>query len=163
MTDHRSSRRQALGWLGGAGSFLALASRSQAAEGRTYRVVHGDAEWRRRLSHEQYRILREGGTERAFSSSLNGEKRAGTFACAGCGNALYSSRAKFDSGTGWPSFWQPLANAVVLGVDRKLGYVRTEVKCADCGGHLGHVFDDGPEPTGKRYCIDGGALVFRAS
>jgi peptide-methionine (R)-S-oxide reductase len=151
-----------LGWLGAGVSFAGLAalgSRPVQAQGR--RVSLTDAEWRRRLTDEEYRILRQGGTEPAFSSPLNHEKRPGTFVCAGCGNALYSSRTKFDSGTGWPSFWQPLSGAVVFATDRKLGYARVEVRCADCRGHLGHVFDDGPEPTGKRYCMDGDALDFR--
>src|SRR5690606_6910378 len=118
------------------------------------------AQWRARLTGEQYRVLRQGGTEPPFSSPLNTEKRAGTFACAGCGNPLYASQAKFDSGTGWPSFRQPLPHAVVHGTDRKFGYARIEVGCAACGGHLGHVFDDGPPPTGKRYCMDGVAMTF---
>ena len=159
MTGFRVSRRATLGWIGASASCLAFASRP--AQAKAYRVTLTDAQWRERLTPEQYRTLRHAETERAFSSPLNHEKRAGTFSCAGCGNALYSSATKFDSGTGWPSFWQPLAGAVVLGTDRKLGYTRIEVKCADCGGHLGHVFDDGPPPTGKRYCMDGDAMTFR--
>lgn len=154
------SRRGALGWLGAGVSFLALSTPARPARARTFRVTLSDAQWRARLTGEQYRVLRQGGTEPPFSSPLNTEKRAGTFACAGCGNPLYASQAKFDSGTGWPSFRQPLPDAVVHGTDRKLGYARIEVRCAACSGHLGHVFDDGPPPTGKRYCMDGVAMTF---
>ena len=162
LRSGRRSRRGILGWLGAGVSFAGLAALAgRPAQAKALRVALTDAEWRRRLTDEEYRILREGGTEPAFSSPLNHERRPGTFVCAGCGNALYSSRTKFDSGTGWPSFWQPLPGAVAFGTDRKLGYARVDVSCADCGGHLGHVFDDGPEPTGKRYCMDGDAMDFR--
>ena len=119
-----------------------------------------DEEWRRELSREAYRVLREHGTERAFTSPLNGEKRAGTFVCAGCGQALFSSDTKFESGTGWPSFYKPLDGAVGTSVDRSWFAVRTEVHCSRCGGHLGHVFPDGPPPTGQRYCMNGVAMKF---
>src|SRR5512141_51401 len=119
-----------------------------------------DAEWRKRLSPTQYDVLRKHGTERPGSSALNHEKRKGTFACAGCDLPLFSSDTKFESGTGWPSFWQPLENAVGKTEDRTYGMLRTEIHCRRCGGHLGHVFDDGPKPTGLRYCMDGFALVF---
>lgn len=121
-----------------------------------------DAEWRKKLTPGQYAVLRQQATERPYSSPLNKEHRKGTFLCAGCDQRLFSSATKFDSGTGWPSFWQPLAGAVGTTTDYKIGYPRTEVHCARCGGHLGHVFDDGPRPTGKRYCMNGAALRFVA-
>jgi peptide-methionine (R)-S-oxide reductase len=119
-----------------------------------------DAEWRRELAPEAYRVLRKHGTEPAGSSPLNAEKRAGTFRCAGCGQELFASDTKFDSGTGWPSFFKPIPGAVGTGEDRSLFMRRTEVHCSRCGGHLGHVFPDGPEPTGERYCMNGVALRF---
>ena len=119
-----------------------------------------DTEWRARLTPEQYRILRGHGTERAGSCALNYEKRAGTFSCAGCDQKLFKSGKKFESGTGWPSFDQPLDGAVGTTEDRSYGMLRVEVHCANCGGHLGHVFPDGPPPTGLRYCINGEAMNF---
>ena len=123
-------------------------------------VQKSDAEWRASLSQEQYRVLRAHATEPAFTSPLNDEKREGTFVCAGCSHPLFASATKYDSGTGWPSFWEPLPGAIGTSVDRTFLMVRTEVHCARCGGHLGHVFPDGPKPTGLRYCMNGDALTF---
>jgi len=117
-------------------------------------------EWENCLTPQQFQVLREHGTERPGTSPLNGEKRAGVFKCAGCGQELFSSDAKFESGTGWPSFWRPLEGAVDTTEDRTFFMTRTEVHCAKCGGHLGHVFEDGPKPTGLRYCMNGVALEF---
>jgi peptide-methionine (R)-S-oxide reductase len=125
-----------------------------------YRVVHSDAEWRKILSPTAYDVLRREGTEPPFTSPLLHEKRAGVFHCAGCALPLYSSATKFDSGTGWPSFWDHLPHAIQTREDDSLGVVRTEVHCSQCGGHLGHVFPDGPPATGLRYCMNGVALSF---
>ena len=137
------------------GDFIGDANAAEAFE-----VTHSDSEWRALLSDEQYEILREEGTERAYSSALNDEHRDGTFACAGCDLALFSSATKFDSGTGWPSFWDAMPRAVLTNSDRTLGFERIETVCRRCGGHLGHVFDDGPKPTGQRYCMNGLAMKF---
>ena len=131
-----------------------------ATEKRTFEVAHTDAQWRDALTPAQYRILRQAGTEYPHSSPLDREKRPGVFACAGCALSLFSSETKFDSGTGWPSFWKPLDEAVVEESDVTLGMKRVEVLCRRCGGHLGHVFEDGPPPTGLRYCMNGLALNF---
>jgi peptide-methionine (R)-S-oxide reductase len=125
-----------------------------------YPVSRTEEEWRRMLTQEQYRVLRGHGTERAGTSPLNAEKRPGTFVCAGCGEKLFSSETKFESGTGWPSFYAPLPEGVGTTEDRSLFMSRTEVHCSRCGGHLGHVFEDGPKPTGLRYCMNGAAMRF---
>jgi len=142
-----------------AGGRAAAGAPAHAASG-PFPVVRSDAEWRERLSPAQYQVLRQEGTERPYTSPLNDEHRPGTFACAGCGRALFDAATKFDSHTGWPSFWQPLAGAVGETRDTSFGMVRTAVHCADCGGHLGHVFEDGPPPTGLRYCMNGVAMTF---
>lgn len=162
MTEPNFTRRALLAAAGTGAVALTIgcsAGESEAAQAFPFRL--SDAEWRKRLSPAAFDVLREEGTERPFSSPLNKEKRAGSFACAGCGHPLFSSRTKFESGTGWPSFWAPLDNAVATRSDRTLMMVRTEVVCRRCGGHLGHVFDDGPKPTGKRYCMNGVAMTFR--
>ena len=142
-------------------AFLFRRSRpAQASE--TFEVEKTDAEWRAALSAAAYDVLRNEGTERPFTSALLQEHRSGTFHCAGCALPLFASRTKYDSGTGWPSFWQPLPNGVGERRDTSLGIARTEVHCRRCGGHLGHVFDDGPQPTGLRYCMNGVALTFAA-
>ncbi len=160
----RISRRHLLAMSGltVAGASGLLWGRSDAAPPpRAFPVRLSEDEWRRRLSPAAYRVLRGHGTERPGSSPLDREKRRGTFRCAGCGHPLFSSAAKFDSGTGWPSFFRPLPGAIGTRPDRSLLLPRTEVHCARCGGHLGHVFDDGPRPTGLRYCMNGVAMTFR--
>jgi peptide-methionine (R)-S-oxide reductase len=142
----------------GSTTFCAAAPPSDRAG--TFEVTHSDEEWRRLLSPAQYAVLRKGKTERAGSSPLDGEKRAGTFHCAGCDLPLFSSATKFDSGTGWPSFWQPLDGAIGTRKEGVLFIEQTEVHCRRCGGHLGHVFNDGPKPTGLRYCMNGIAMTF---
>ncbi|MGB0880027.1 MAG: peptide-methionine (R)-S-oxide reductase MsrB [Polaribacter sp.] len=127
---------------------------------KTYKVVKTENEWKKELTKMQYYVLREAGTERPFTSSLNKNYKAGTYVCAACKTALYNSDHKFDSGTGWPSFDRAVEGNVELDVDYKIGYARTELKCNTCGSHLGHSFDDGPKTTGKRHCINGVALEF---
>ena len=158
-------RRQLL--IKAAGSALLINAAAEASafaastSGERFEVTLSDAEWRKRLTPEQYAVLRDQSTERAGTSPLDHEKRRGVFVCAGCNLDLYRSEDKFDSGTGWPSFVRPIKNAVRTSIDRSLFSVRIEVHCRRCGGHLGHVFDDGPAPTGKRYCMNGIAMKFR--
>jgi peptide-methionine (R)-S-oxide reductase len=154
------TRRDVLASLGALAAALGLSKRASAAAGGSFEVVHSAAQWRAILKPEQYDVLRRHGTETAFSSPLDHETRAGTYACAGCALALFDSKTKFDSGTGWPSFYAPLPDAVATTTDTSFYMVRTEVHCRRCGGHLGHVFDDGPKPTGLRYCMNGVALDF---
>ena len=158
------SRRQLIGVAGIAVATLGLVSIGGSAGARPRFAVNlSDAEWKKRLSPAAYNVLRREATERAWTSPLLKEQRRGIFACAGCGQPLFRSQAKYDSGTGWPSFTAPIRGAIGTSTDHKIGIPRTEVHCGRCGGHLGHVFDDGPPPTGKRYCMNGLALRFRAA
>ena len=140
---------------------MRLFGSSSAADTETFPVTNTEEEWRAKLSPAQYQVLRKHGTERAGTSPLNAEKRHGKFVCAACDQDLFASDTKFESGTGWPSFYQPLEGAVGISEDRSLFMTRTEVHCSKCGGHLGHVFDDGPAPTGQRYCMNGAAMGFK--
>ena len=135
-------------------------TKSHATE-ESFPVAKTEAEWRAILSPEAFRVLREHGTERPGASALNAEKRPGVFACAGCGAPLFEATTKYESGSGWPSFWAPIEGAVATRTDRSFFMTRTEVHCAQCGGHLGHVFPDGPRPTGQRYCMNGVSLDFK--
>ncbi len=163
------SRRNLLVFLSASAAMTAAAACSAAPAGKAkaaqtvFPVRHTEAEWRKLLTPDQFYILREEGTERPGSSPLLGEHRAGTFVCAADGNPLFTAKTKFESGTGWPSFWQPIKGSIGTTRDTSFGVVRTEVHCAKCGGHLGHVFDDGPPPTGLRYCMNGAAMKFRAA
>ena len=150
----------ALAALAGTTAILRM-SRSDAAQSETFEITRTEAEWRSLLNEQQFAVLRQQDTEYPGSSPLLHEARKGNFNCAGCDLPLYSSLTKFDSGTGWPSFWEALPDAVGLNVDNSLFMARTEVHCRRCGGHLGHVFDDGPPPTGMRHCINGVALTFK--
>jgi peptide-methionine (R)-S-oxide reductase len=153
----------AFGVLAGVGVLTAgTATSDPSGPTNTFHVNHTDDEWRHLLSPAAYDVLRNAGTEPPYSSPLNDEHRSGTFTCAGCSQALFSSAAKFDSGTGWPSFYKPIADSAIVGrPDNSLGMERTEILCSGCGGHLGHVFDDGPPPTGLRFCMNGVAMGFR--
>ncbi len=148
--------------LAAGASVLAASGLGAAARAAGFEVTRTEAEWRKQLTPQQFRVLRQEGTEPPFTSPLNNEHRRGVFACAGCQLDLFSSTTKFDSGTGWPSFWAPIKGAVIEDRDTTLGMVRTAISCHRCGGHLGHVFDDGPKPTGLRYCMNGVAMTFRA-
>jgi len=161
------TRRRFLFGVGAASATVlaatACARSATASPAIDFEVTHTDAEWKQLLTAEQYHVLRQAGTEMPYSSPLNDEHGHGVFGCAGCARDLFSSDTKFDSGTGWPSFWKPLDAAVLERTDESLGMSRTEVLCRRCGGHLGHVFDDGPQPTGLRYCMNGVAMTFRAT
>jgi peptide-methionine (R)-S-oxide reductase len=161
------SRRQLFAVIGavlGLAPVAAWLGRSEPVGARAnahgFRVDKTEGEWRAALTAQQFRVLRQGGTERPYSSPLDHQTRQGTFVCAACGQPLFSSAAKYNSGTGWPSFWAPLANAVGTSIDRSFFMIRTEVYCLGCGGHLGHVFSDGPQPSGQRYCMNGIAMKF---
>src|SRR3569623_41513 len=163
MTDTLFTRRFFLGASGtaAAASLLMIRTGAAAADALRFEITRTSAQWRGMLGAQRYAVLRQAATEPPGSSPLLKEHRKGLFACAGCGLPVFSSEAKFDSGTGWPSFWRALPRAIVTRSDRTLGFERTEVLCRRCGGHLGHVFDDGPRPTGLRYCMNGLALQFK--
>ena len=160
------NRRQFIAFMSTAAAVVGVGSTAKAwplqkEEGKEFPYTMTDQDWKKKLSPEAYNVLRQEGTERAFTSPLNDEHRKGVFHCAGCAQELFASDQKFDSGTGWPSFWAPLKPDVVgEDTDHKLGMARTEVHCSNCGGHLGHVFPDGPKPTGLRYCMNGVAMTF---
>jgi len=166
-TNTFASRRGLLLTAAAAAAAAATAGRfafaGPASAPEAFEVNYTEAQWRARLTAAQFAVLRQEGTERPGYSPLNQEHRAGSFACAGCALPLFSSKTKFDSGTGWPSFWKPLDGAIRTRRDLGLGMLRTEVHCRRCGGHLGHVFDDGPPPTGLRYCMNGVAMSFTAA
>lgn len=154
------SKRKFLSFASAGAAVLIFGCGKDASAKTRFAVTYSDAEWKKQLSPAVYRVLRQEDTERPYTSPLNNEKRKGTFVCAGCNQRLFSSTTKFESGTGWPSFYAPLPRGVGTQTDYKIGIPRTEVHCARCGGHLGHVFDDGPKPTGKRYCMNGVAMRF---
>ncbi len=163
--SRRQLARGACGLAAGLGAAVLMrrspaSAADAAAQNRSFAVMKSDEEWKAQLAPEQFRVLRQHGTERAFTSPLDKFYEPGTYACAGCGQPLYDSETKYDSGSGWPSFWKPIEGAVATSVDKSLFTTRTEVHCSRCGGHLGHVFEDGPRPTGLRYCMNGVALTF---
>ena len=156
------NRREVLGTALAGAAFVSVGGRLMASEGN-FEIMRSDAEWRAILSPIEYKVMRKEGTEKAGSSPLDKLYDDGIYHCRGCDLAIYSSEHKFDSGTGWPSFWQSLPNAIGTRKDRRLLRVRTEAHCRRCGSHLGHIFDDGPAPTGKRHCLNGVSLVFKAA
>jgi len=156
----RIDRRNLIATGGVAALSAGLGWRASAAPAKAFEITYTEAEWRKKLTPQQFAVLRKHATEPPFTSPLDKEKRAGTFLCAGCALPVYPSRTKFDSRTGWPSFWQEIPKSVGTSIDSSLGMRRVEVHCRRCGGHLGHIFDDGPPPTGKRHCINGLALTF---
>ena len=156
-----TTRRDVLGALAAVATSAGALFRATGARAAAFEVMHTPAEWKAKLTPAQYDVLRDSGTERPFTSPLLQEHRAGTFTCAGCDRELFASDTKFESGTGWPSFWAPIDKAVGSVTDKTFGMTRTAIHCARCGGHLGHVFDDGPKPTGLRYCMNGVALGFK--
>jgi peptide-methionine (R)-S-oxide reductase len=165
MEADMTNRRTIVGAIAAAGAALFglrwMNDEEAMAETKTFEVTKTAEQWKRQLTPSQYNVLRNHGTERPGTSPLNQEKRKGVFACAGCDLPLFSSDTKYESGTGWPSFWQPLPDAVGTKSDRSMLMNRTEVHCHRCGGHLGHVFEDGPKPTGLRYCMNGVAMTFK--
>ncbi len=163
MSKSPFSRRSFLVGLAAAGALISLKGNPAMATETVYPITKSDAEWRKQLSAAQYEVLRAHGTEPPGSSPFNDEKRAGLYLCAGCAQPLFDAKTKYHSGTGWPSFWDHLPQAIGTTIDHKLIVPRTEVHCARCGGHLGHVFEDGPKPTGLRYCMNGVALSFEAA
>ncbi len=163
MNTYKIARREFMRLSAATGAGLALIGGRAAAAGTRFPVTRTPAEWKRILGPQRYHILREAGTEPPYSSALLKEHRKGTFDCAGCNQPLFLSLTKFESGTGWPSFWKVLPAKTITRPDLSLGIKRTEVLCARCGGHLGHVFNDGPRPTGLRYCMNGLALTFQPS
>ena len=157
------SKRKFLSIAGLSSLALMFGFSTESSAKSNFKINYTESQWKKKLSRDAYRVLRLEDTERPYSSPLEKEKRAGVFVCAGCGNHLFSSKTKYESGTGWPSVWAPVQDGMGTKTDYKIIMPRTEVHCADCGGHLGHVFNDGPKPTGKRYCMNGVAMKFVAS